>query len=60
MRFVSSKKPRLTLYAWQEGDEWLLSTELETKHGRRPIERYDSKQELEQAVSARGNKVTWL
>lgn len=60
MRLVQQRKPRLTLFAWQEGDEFMLSTEREVTNRRRPIERYDSKLELEKAVSDRGNKVVWL
>ena len=61
MRIINpGKTARITVYAWQEGSEFLLSPSREIEHGRRPIQRYDSRQELEQDVAARGNTVEWL
>lgn len=61
MRIINPNRPaRLTMYAWAEGDEFLLSPVPETKAGRRPVQRYSSRQELEQDVAGRGNRVQWL
>ena len=60
MPVLNRRKARITLFAWQEGDEFFMSPYEEALHGRRPIERFDSREELEAAVRAKGNAVEWL
>lgn len=59
MRIVGNNRKRV-VYAWQEGDEFMLSPFDTTKTGRRPIDRFDSKEELEAHVEPRGCEVKWL
>lgn len=59
MKIISNRKVR-TVYAWQEGDEFFLSPFAEARGGRRPIDRFDSKEALEAYVEPRGCEVEWL
>ena len=40
--------------------EFMLSLTRETESGRRPVNRYDTEQELIEAANARNCRVTWL
>jgi len=55
-----NRSPRRTMYAWVEGEEFMLSPFAEVANTRRPIQRYDSRQDLERDVAAKGNVVQWL
>lgn len=48
-----------TVYAWQEGDEFMLSPFEGAKDGRRPIGRYNTAAEIEAIASQRGISVVW-
>jgi hypothetical protein len=59
MRIITQNKRRRKVYAWQEEDEFLLSPFKAVQHGRRPIARFDSAQELERVASDKGCIVQW-
>lgn len=60
MRIVGSSNRVRTVYAWQEGDEFLLSPFAEAIGGRRPLDRFESREALEAHVEPRGCEVQWL
>lgn len=60
MRVIGNNRKIRTVYAWQEGDEFLLSPFPEAKGGRRPIDRFDNKEQLEASIDKRGCEVRWL
>lgn len=60
MRIVQPRQFRIEIFAWREGDEFFLSPHATAIRGRRPIQRFDDRHELEKAVRDKGNKLTWL
>ncbi len=47
-------------FAFQEGDEFILSPFPEARNGKRPMMRFDTKEELETFAALRRHGVTWL
>lgn len=60
MRIIGNNRNARTVYAWQDGDWFFLSPFSETKAGRRPMDHFDSREELEAHVAPRGCEVKWL
>lgn len=62
MRLMVQQARRDTrvVYAWEEGGEFLLSPFRETRNGRRPIDRFNSRDEIEAKAAERGVVVEWL
>lgn len=60
MIIVGANRKVRTVYAEQVGSEFLLSPFAEVKGRRRPVNRFDSREELEQYVTARRCEVVWL
>lgn len=60
MRIVGNSRNTRTVYAWQDGGEFMLSPFAEARNGWRPIDRFDSREELEARVMSRGCEVQWL
>ena len=59
MRIITGRKLRRKVYAWKEGGEFMLSPFEATSGNRRPIARFDSKQDLEAAARSRNCEVVW-
>lgn len=60
MIIVGTNRKLRTVYAEQAGDEFILSPFPEYKNGRRPVNRFDSREELERSVENRRCEVVWL
>lgn len=57
---IMARQNRRTFYAEEvPGHGFVLSAQEFARAGRRPINVYDSRQELEQAVAERGGEVVW-
>jgi hypothetical protein len=59
MRIVSQQSDKREVFAWGEGDEWFLSPFPQVQNTRRPINRYNSREELLTAANAKHCRVTW-
>lgn len=60
MIIVGTNRRLRTVYAEQIGDEFLLSPFAEVKSNRRPVNRFDSREQLEQYANDRRCEVVWL
>lgn len=60
MLIVGTNRKLRTVYAEQAGDEFVLSPFPEYKAGRRPVNRFDSRKQLEQYAETRRCEVVWL
>lgn len=60
MLIVGTNRKLRTVYAEQVGDEFLLSPFAEVKGKRRPINRFNSREQLEQYAETRRCEVIWL
>lgn len=59
MRIVGGNRSLRTVYAFEAGGELMISPYPETKGGRRPIGRFDTKEELEAYAADRRCEVQW-
>lgn len=59
MRIITQGKRRRKVYAFQEGDEFMLSPLEQAINGYRPIARYGSKEELLATTRDRKCEVIW-
>lgn len=59
MIIVGTNRKLRTVYAEQVGDEFILSPFPEYKAGRRPVNRFDSREQLEQYAASRRCEVIW-
>lgn len=59
MRIVGGNHSLRTVYAFEANGEFLLSPSPEVRGGRRPIGRFDSRDELEAYAAARRCEVQW-
>lgn len=60
MIVINNASQSRTAYAFEANGEFLLSPFPEARGGRRPIARFDSRDELETYAAARQHRVTWL
>lgn len=60
MIIVGTNRKLRTVYAEQADNEFLLSPFAEVKGGRRPVNRFDSREQLEQYAVSRRCEVVWL
>ena len=58
-KLIMPQNRRRVAYAWQEGDEFLLSPFEAVQSGRRPIARFDDKQSLIKYATDKGHVVQW-
>lgn len=58
MRLITSQKQR-EVFAWEDGEEWMISPFEEAQSMRRPIGRFNSRNELLTYAKERGVKVIW-
>lgn len=59
MKIIGNNNVR-TVYGFPVGDEWGLSPFAEVKGKWRPIQRFDTKEQLQEYVTSRGCEVQWL
>lgn len=61
MIIVGPNRKTKIVYAWQEGNgEFMVSPYAEVKGGRRPVGRFDSKEQVEAYAVNRGRELQWL
>lgn len=60
MRIITQSRQREVFAEKLSDDEFVLSPFSEAQSGRRPINRYDTEQDLLAAANARNCRVTWL